>query len=177
MILADSGFWIALCNRRDRYHGFAAFTLERGSDEGFISTWPVLTEVTHLLNARIGVRQTHRFYRCCGARCLHGGAIIRWGADAHGLFDAPLQQPADGFGRCLAGVVGRTARRGPHFVYRQALFFRLSLEKYPSLYQSAAARHGLTRGQSTLRHLCLLQIGRAELSVQGGWPRIWHRRY
>jgi len=61
MILADSGFWIALCNRSDRYHRFAVAALERWSGEGFISTWPVLTEVTHLLNARIGVRQTLDF--------------------------------------------------------------------------------------------------------------------
>jgi len=50
-----------LCNRRDRCHSLATSALERWSDEGFISTWPVLTEVTHLLNARIGVRQTLDF--------------------------------------------------------------------------------------------------------------------
>ena len=53
MILADSGFWIALGNRRDRHHALARAALERHGREGFASTWPVLTEVTHLLMARI----------------------------------------------------------------------------------------------------------------------------
>ena len=55
MILADSGFWIALGNRRDRHHSAALAAAERWSKEGFVSTWPVLTEVTRLLSARVGV--------------------------------------------------------------------------------------------------------------------------
>lgn len=61
MILADSGFWVALGNRRDRHHANAQAALQRHSDEGFISTWPVLTEVTHLLMARIGTHQALEF--------------------------------------------------------------------------------------------------------------------
>jgi len=61
MILADSGFWIALINRRDHCHDLACAALERWSEEGFVSTWPVLTEVTHLLTRRIGVRQALDF--------------------------------------------------------------------------------------------------------------------
>jgi predicted nucleic acid-binding protein len=61
MILADSGFWIALGNRRDRHHAAARNALERFSEEGFASTWPVLTEVTHLLSARVGVTQSVAF--------------------------------------------------------------------------------------------------------------------
>lgn len=61
MILADSGFWIALGNRRDRYHDAAKRALAKYSDEGFVSTWPVLTEVTHVLCARIGVAQSIAF--------------------------------------------------------------------------------------------------------------------
>jgi len=55
MILTDSGFWVALGNRRDRYHDTARAALERWSGEGFITTWPVLTEVCHLLVSRVGV--------------------------------------------------------------------------------------------------------------------------
>lgn len=61
MILADSGFWIALGNRRDRHHGAAVDALARWSREGFVSTWPVLTEVTHLLAARVGTQQAIAF--------------------------------------------------------------------------------------------------------------------
>jgi len=61
MILTDSGFWIALGNRRDHWHLMARAALERWSDEGFVTTWPVLTEVTHLWVARVGVHQALDF--------------------------------------------------------------------------------------------------------------------
>jgi len=61
VILADSGFWIALGNRRDQHHKIACTALERWANEGFVTTWPVLTEVTHLLVARVGVYQSLTF--------------------------------------------------------------------------------------------------------------------
>lgn len=61
MILADSGFWIALANRRDRHHEAAQNALELWAEEGFVSTWSVLTEVTHILAARVGVNQAVAF--------------------------------------------------------------------------------------------------------------------
>lgn len=61
MILVDSGFWVALGNRRDRHHAVAQAALERWSKEGFVSTWLVLTEVTHLLAARANVGQAVAF--------------------------------------------------------------------------------------------------------------------
>ena len=61
MVLTDSGFWIALCNRRDRHHAAAFAAAKRWASEGFATTWPVLTEVCHLLVARIGVHQALEF--------------------------------------------------------------------------------------------------------------------
>ncbi|MDR0577178.1 MAG: PIN domain-containing protein [Candidatus Accumulibacter sp.] len=61
MILTDSGFWIALGNRRDRHHRAAREAAKRWSGEGFVTTWPVLTEVCHLLVARVGVHQALDF--------------------------------------------------------------------------------------------------------------------
>lgn len=61
MILADSGFWIALASRRDRHHDAALRALDRFAHEGFISTWPVLTEVTHILASRVSVQQSLAF--------------------------------------------------------------------------------------------------------------------
>jgi predicted nucleic acid-binding protein len=61
VILADSGFWIALGNRRDRHHAAARMAAKHWASEGFVTTWPVLTEVTHLLAARIGVSQALEF--------------------------------------------------------------------------------------------------------------------
>jgi len=61
MILTDSGFWVALGNRRDKYHDTAREAFERWSCEGFATTWPVLTEVCHLLVHRVGVHQAVTF--------------------------------------------------------------------------------------------------------------------
>jgi predicted nucleic acid-binding protein len=61
MILADSGFWIALGSRRDRHHHAAREAAQRYARDGFVSTWPVLTEVTHLLVARVGMHQALEF--------------------------------------------------------------------------------------------------------------------
>ncbi len=61
MILADSGFWIALGNQRDRHHATARDALSRFGREGFVSSWPVLTEVTHLLSSRVNPGSAVRF--------------------------------------------------------------------------------------------------------------------
>ncbi len=53
MVIADTGFWLALANRRDLYHARAVEILET-LQEPLISTWPVLTETCHLLVSRIG---------------------------------------------------------------------------------------------------------------------------
>jgi len=63
MILADSGFWIALGNRRDRHHERAVRAAKKYSTEGFITTWPVLTEVVHLLAHRVHPAQAVVFAR------------------------------------------------------------------------------------------------------------------
>ena len=53
MILADTGFWLALANRRDRYHGAAVVALA-ALREPLITTWPVMTETCHLLATQLG---------------------------------------------------------------------------------------------------------------------------
>jgi predicted nucleic acid-binding protein len=63
MIIADSGFWIALGNVRDRHHVRAVQAAQTWSAEGFVTTWPVLTEVVHLLAARVSVTQATTFVR------------------------------------------------------------------------------------------------------------------
>lgn len=61
MILADTGFWLALANRRDRHHVRARNALEKYR-EGLLTTWPVMTETCHLL-LRLGVDAPRRFIR------------------------------------------------------------------------------------------------------------------
>ena len=62
MIIADTGFWIALANTRDAYHKRAKSALahHRGP---FITTWPVMTETCHLLANRLGEHAAMAFVR------------------------------------------------------------------------------------------------------------------
>lgn len=53
MILADTGFWLALANRHDDHHAAAKKILPSLS-EPLVVTWPVLTETCHLLANRLG---------------------------------------------------------------------------------------------------------------------------
>lgn len=55
MISVDTGFLYALIDRRDRWHARAAAQAGTAA-EGWITTWPVLTEACHLLAARVGSR-------------------------------------------------------------------------------------------------------------------------
>ena len=60
MVLADTGYWLALANRRDRWHQ-AAVAATRHLDEPLVVTWPVLTETCHLLLSRLGPVAQARF--------------------------------------------------------------------------------------------------------------------
>lgn len=53
MVIADTGFWLALANRHDNDHVRAVSCLERIT-EPLITTWPAVTETSHLLRARMG---------------------------------------------------------------------------------------------------------------------------
>lgn len=52
MIIADTGFWLALANRNDKHHAKAkaALGLVR---EPLVTTWPVMTETCHLMLSRL----------------------------------------------------------------------------------------------------------------------------
>jgi uncharacterized protein len=53
VIIADTGFFIALANRADRDNEAAVTALGK-LREGLVTTWPVVTETTHLLATRLG---------------------------------------------------------------------------------------------------------------------------
>jgi predicted nucleic acid-binding protein len=53
VIIADTGFFLALANKADRHHRVSVRALER-LREPLITTWPVLTETCHLLVSRLG---------------------------------------------------------------------------------------------------------------------------
>lgn len=62
MLIADTGFFYALADRSDRHHARAVALLPTIA-EPLISTWPVLTETTHLMNQRLGAQVSVRFLR------------------------------------------------------------------------------------------------------------------
>lgn len=60
MIIADTGFWLALADKKDKYHQQAhAFT--KTSSERLISTYPVITETCYLLLSRQGIEAQLHF--------------------------------------------------------------------------------------------------------------------
>jgi uncharacterized protein len=54
VIAVDTGYLYSLLDPRDACHAAAAAQLAT-ADEGWITTWPVLTEATHLLGKRLGL--------------------------------------------------------------------------------------------------------------------------
>lgn len=54
-LIVDTGFWLALANRRDQHHARAVAALQNiVPTRRLISTWPVMTETCHLLLQRLG---------------------------------------------------------------------------------------------------------------------------
>ncbi|MDM8564848.1 PIN domain-containing protein [Candidatus Halobeggiatoa sp. HSG11] len=70
MIIADTGFWVALADDADQHHKLAISKLEY-LKEPLITTWPVLTEVCHLLLKRRGIDAELGFIRS-----YHQGAFL-----------------------------------------------------------------------------------------------------
>ena len=61
MVIADSGFWLAIVNGKDAYHQRAALAVEAPGNERLIVTWPVMTETCCLLLDRLGRAAQARF--------------------------------------------------------------------------------------------------------------------
>ncbi len=62
MIIADTGFWLALVNEADKHHTEAKARLT-DLTEPLISTWPVVTETCHLLLRECGPGSQEAFLR------------------------------------------------------------------------------------------------------------------
>jgi hypothetical protein len=67
MVIADSGFWVAALCKRDRWHGLAAEAYGRYKSGGLITTWPVITEVCHLLGRFVSEEAKAAFMDAVGA--------------------------------------------------------------------------------------------------------------
>jgi len=53
MIITDTGFWLALRNKKDKHHRRALACVEKYSIERFVTTWPVIVETFYLLMSRL----------------------------------------------------------------------------------------------------------------------------
>jgi len=60
MVLTDTGFWYAFFNSKDKHHQQAVHLMQ-SLDESLITTWPVITETSYLLEKALGVPSQLRF--------------------------------------------------------------------------------------------------------------------
>jgi len=72
VIIADAGFFYALIDRRDAWHTRAVAALPTQA-QGWITTWPVLTEATHLITRWVGTAAAQALLRE-----VADGAIAVW---------------------------------------------------------------------------------------------------
>jgi uncharacterized protein len=55
MVIVDTGFWLALANKKDSAHQLAKVRFVEMRREGFVTTWCVITETCYLLQQRVGI--------------------------------------------------------------------------------------------------------------------------
>ena len=60
MLIADTGFFYALCDRKDAWHTRSVRAYQT-LDEGLITTWPVVTETAYLIGKFLGEAYRLRF--------------------------------------------------------------------------------------------------------------------
>ena len=62
-LIVDTGFWLALANRRDDNHQSATLLFQKLQNVEFITTWCVVTETCYLMQKRIGIDAPKAFIR------------------------------------------------------------------------------------------------------------------
>ena len=114
-IIADTGFWYALINEDDHFHQQAVRAL-KNIEENLISTWPVITEASYLIQSRVGQQEACEFLAS-----YHEGLFeiydIAGTYSAHGQTDEKIRRFTDGFGRCLVGHFGGRTRSRLHSIH------------------------------------------------------------
>jgi len=66
MVMVDTGFWLALANKRDEHHEKAKAALAK-INSPLITTWPVMTETCYLSLMRLGAHAPVAFIKSYGA--------------------------------------------------------------------------------------------------------------
>jgi len=62
-LIVDTGYWLALANRRDDNHQSATLLFQKLQNAEFITTWCVVTETCYLMQKRIGIDAPKAFIR------------------------------------------------------------------------------------------------------------------
>ena len=70
MIIADTGFCLALSQQKDRYHQAAKLALSR-IKRPLITTWPSLTETCYLLRKRVGITASIKLITSLESEAFH----------------------------------------------------------------------------------------------------------
>ncbi len=89
-VLVDTGPLVALMNKRDRHHQRFVEYLRSFSGQ-LVTTWPVLTEVTH----QVPVRKALDITALVKDGALHVGELDGAGARIHELMKKYLDRPMD----------------------------------------------------------------------------------
>ncbi len=76
MILTDTGFWYAFFNAKDKHHKQSVLCMQN-LDEGLITTWPVITETSYLLEKTLGVPSQLRFISALDANYIEIADITK----------------------------------------------------------------------------------------------------
>lgn len=95
MIIADTGFWVALANARDQ-HNTAAKAAAATLKSRLITTWPVITETCHVLASRRGHVAVTAFVSAYEAGTFDVFAIVpEHGARLRALIEKYRDLPMD----------------------------------------------------------------------------------
>jgi predicted nucleic acid-binding protein len=62
MVLIDTGYWCALANPKDMHHQ-QAVSVSKSLQEDPITTWPVVTEICHLVQRELGASAASSFIK------------------------------------------------------------------------------------------------------------------
>jgi hypothetical protein len=94
MVIADTGYFVAMADRGDQFHA-AAKAASAGLRESLITTWPVATETSHILLKRLGTAPLVRFLEAYAAKLfrifdLNAGHVPRMQTLMRDYADLPM---------------------------------------------------------------------------------------
>jgi uncharacterized protein len=90
VIIADTGFWIALADKKDKHHD-QANEFVKTSSEKLISTYPVITEVCHISLQRQGIKAQINFVKMYQLGAFDVFEIPKSGQTARIVSDATIR--------------------------------------------------------------------------------------